>query len=171
MPRLFFAIPLDAACQQALGTVLQPLRPSFAGVRWLRPEDRHITLAFLGEVNDECVHCLLQALPLAVEPFDIMLDMLGRFPGARGRILAATGPAVPQLLALKAHAEAVIEQCGVPYAEKRRPLRPHVTLARWGGAFVSEVPTLPLSLTCRVQQVHLYLSEIVAEQRRYRVLG
>lgn len=171
MPRLFFAIPLDESCQQALGAVLQPLRAPLDGVRWLHAADRHLTLAFLGEVSEAHRQCLLQALPVSVEPFDIVLDALGRFPDARGRILAATGPAVPPLLALKRRVEAIIEQCAVPYAEQGRPLRPHVTLARWGGGFRAAVPALPLSIACRVERVHLYISEVVEGRRRYRVLG
>lgn len=42
---------------------------------------------------------------------------------------------------------------------------------RWGGGFRGAVPALPLSVTCHVQQVHLYISEVVEGQRRYRVLG
>ena len=171
MPRLFFAIPLDEPCQQALGAVLQPLRAPLEGVRWLQPADRHLTLAFLDEVSEPHRDCLLQALPLVAEPFEVVFDALGRFPDARGRILAATGPAVAPLLALKTRVETLIGQCGVPYAEQGRPLRPHITLARWGGGFRGVVPALPLSLTCRVQQVHLYISEVVEGQRRYRVLG
>jgi 2'-5' RNA ligase len=171
MPRLFFAIPLDEPCQNALGGVLQPLHAPLEGVRWLHPADRHLTLAFLGEVSEAHTQCLLQALPLHVEPFDIVLDALGRFPDARGRILAATGPAVPPLLALKSCVETVLGQCGVRYAEQGRPLRPHVTLARWGGGFRADVPALPLSIACRVDRAHLYVSEVVKGRRRYRVLG
>lgn len=170
MSRLFIGIPIDDDCQQQLDTLLLPLQAQWPGLRWQSRDNRHLTLAFLGEVGEEHAQRLLQAAPLPVVPFELALTAITRFPGAQGRILAATGAATQPLLALHRQLEQWLADCSVTYADQGRPLLPHVTLARLPAAFDGTLPLLRMVLALQVTWVHLYVSEQVDGRRVYRVL-
>lgn len=169
--RLFIAIPIDPVCQQQLDALLLPLQAPLASLRWQTRRNRHLTLAFLGQLPAAQAECVLQAMPLAVAPFELVLTALERFPTANGRIFAATAPASPPLLALQQQVAAVLAQCGIRCEDKGQPFLPHVTLARLPAACRAEVPRLPVRVPLQVQGAHLYVSEQVDGQRVYRVLG
>lgn len=169
--RLFIGIPMDDACQQQLDALLLPLQQALPGLRWQRRSNRHLTLAFLGEVAAQDAHCLLQALPREIAPFALSLTALERFPDERGRIFAATADASPALLALHQQVKAVLLQCGITDAECGRPLRPHITLARLPAAFHESLSPQAVDVPLQVSCVHLYVSEVVDGRRVYRALG
>lgn len=169
--RLFIGIPVDDDCQQQLDALLLPLQEPLAGLRWQLHSNRHLTLAFLGEVSAQDAQCLLQALPHEVVPFTLWMTALARFPDVRGKIFAATAEASPLLLALHQQVETVLVQCGITYAEQGRPLRPHITLARVPASFRTVLPQQTVALPLQVSRVHLYASEVIDGQRVYRMLG
>lgn len=169
--RLFIGIPVDEACQQQLDALLLPWQAPLVGLRWQRRSNRHLTLAFLGEVGASAAQQLLQALPRDVAPFSLRVTALARFPDAHGRIFAATADASAPLLALKQQVDAVLAQCGIPCAEQGRLLRPHITLARLPASFRQPVPMQAVDVLLQVSRIHLYVSEVANGQRVYRALG
>jgi 2'-5' RNA ligase len=134
--RLFFALwPADAQ-RRALTRVLREL-PAHRG-RESHPLDIHITLAFLGRVSNEQRYCVQQAAERARGvPFELVLDRIGCFPGAR--VLWCGADACPALLLdLVSSLTAGLEHCGFP--PERRTYRPHATLVR------NAVPTASMIL-------------------------
>ncbi len=95
----------------------------------------HITLAFLGEVEDSILETLGPALERTAaefEPFPLRLEGLGAFPNpGRPRVLwvGATGPGVETLKALHGAVARAAKECGCPPEDDR--FSPHVTLARF----------------------------------------
>lgn len=137
--RLFLAIDLPKrACWQLGQLVAEAPR----GVRPVRAGQLHLTLHFLGDVEDDSREALRRRLgELREEPFTIAIRGTGVFP-PRGRptVLWAGVAASPPLAELHAAAGRVIESCGLEV--ERRPYVPHVTLARL-------TPAVPRDWTAR----------------------
>jgi RNA 2',3'-cyclic 3'-phosphodiesterase len=102
-------------------------------VSWVAPENFHVTVKFLGRVEDTRVQSVIGALHTAVQghaPFDLEVGGLGAFPSAtRARVLWAgiTGGIDP-LAALAASVEDALAGLGFPRED--RAFSPHITLAR-----------------------------------------
>jgi 2'-5' RNA ligase len=126
MIRLFAALTLPDAVRERLSLVRAPLPDA----RWVPPENMHITLRFIGEVEPPVATEIDTALSrIAAPAFDIRLTELGIF-GSRGRVrtLWAGIEKNDALLRLQAKIEAASVQAGL--APEGRKFHPHVTLAR-----------------------------------------
>jgi 2'-5' RNA ligase len=125
--RLFLAIDLPKrACWQLGRLVAEAPR----GVRPVRQGQLHLTLHFLGDVDDEDREALCRRLgDVRQEPFTIAIRGTGVFP-PRGRpsVLWAGVAASPPLAELQAAVGRAIDSCDLEV--ERRPYVPHVTLAR-----------------------------------------
>jgi len=124
--RLFFALWPDAAVRRRLVELCAGL-PRHHG-REPHPEDLHLTLAFLGELDTERRGCAEAAADrVRAEPFLLRLDQVGYWP--RPRILWCGASECPEsLLGLLATLHHGLLRCG--FAPERRPFVPHLTLAR-----------------------------------------
>lgn len=126
MPRLFVALALPAELRAQLAL----LSGGIPGVRWVPPENHHLTLRFIGEVEVWRAQELDDALAAIRAPgFALSLHGLGLFEKA-GRVAALwVGAERSEPLAfLQSKVETALQRAGLP-AERRR-FAPHVTLAR-----------------------------------------
>jgi 2'-5' RNA ligase len=134
MPRLFAALSLPAG----LCTLLSLLRSGIPGVRWIEPEEFHLTLRFIGEVDGGFEDDIRTALALIEAPgFMLSLEGVGQFGDAKPHVLWAGVRADPALMRLTAKIEQTLQRIGLP-PETRRYM-PHVTLARLRGASPARV--------------------------------
>ena len=103
------------------------------GARWTGAESYHLTLRFVGEVDEGVAADIDDALAGVQMPsFDISLSGVGYFGnGKAARALWAGVPASESLLRLHAKIETAMQRTGLP-AEERK-YAPHVTLARLRG--------------------------------------
>ena len=124
--RLFIAIELPADLKMALGR----LRMDIPGARWVPMEQIHLTLAFLGEVDETTVERLTGKLAKIHAPgFKLCLSGTGCFPNRhRPRVLWVGLEPEPRLNDLVASVRSAVLACGIPQEE--RPFSPHITLAR-----------------------------------------
>jgi RNA 2',3'-cyclic 3'-phosphodiesterase len=128
--RLFVAIPIDAACQRALETLVSRLRSPGDGLRWTAPAGWHITLQFLGSATPEQCACVQQRLAtIRHSRFSIGLGVPTRFERA-GAFVVEVQPS-PELADLQLRVTMTTEPCG--FATEDRPYKPHITLARSKG--------------------------------------
>lgn len=130
--RLFVSIDPPAEALAALDADLGPTRSTAPhGLRWTRPEQWHLTLAFLGEVPDADVPALTSALGAVVGDGPISLRLAGG--GCFGNRLLWVGLAgdVHALRTLAAAVGAAAREGGVALGEDAA-YRPHLTLARAG---------------------------------------
>jgi RNA 2',3'-cyclic 3'-phosphodiesterase len=133
--RLFVAIalPEQAACE--LDDAVAPLRPAWPGLRWTGHDAWHLTLAFLGEVDEEVTGDLSVRLARAAgrhPRLPLSLASAGAFPSAgRARVLW-TGVKGDRrgMAALAASVAAGARRAGAPPASPSRRYEPHLTLAR-----------------------------------------
>lgn len=125
MPRLFAGIELPE--QTALG--LSMLRGGLPGGRWVDPENYHITLRFIGDVDGRTASDVADLLMrVRRRPFKLHLDGLGAFGGRKPRAIYARVAPTPELMALQMETEQTIQRSGLP--PEGRKFIPHVTLAR-----------------------------------------
>jgi len=124
--RLFAAIPLDEATRSQLSR----LTGGLPGARWSPPENLHVTLRFVGEVDEaqaEAFHTALEQVSAA--PFEMRVHGCGTFSsGHRTHTLWAGIEASEPLLRLQHRVEAAAQRAGLE-AETRK-YTPHITLAR-----------------------------------------
>lgn len=125
MLRLFIGIPVP----QTVAERLSLLASGLPGANWVPPENYHLTLRFLGEMDEGAAHDVDEALDLVTGPaFPLTLSGLGSFgTGHKQRALWADVMASDDLLHLQARVESALVRSGQP-AEGRK-FSPHVTLA------------------------------------------
>ncbi|MFW6085868.1 MAG: RNA 2',3'-cyclic phosphodiesterase, partial [Myxococcota bacterium] len=133
--RAFVAVPLEAGVERAVELLEQVrARCDRAGVRanWVRPENLHLTLAFLGGVEPSGVEAIAGALaPLSAHrSFAIELRGVGRFPPAgKPRVLwMGVGAGADRLEAIASEVADRLAPLG--FSPDCRPFHPHFTLAR-----------------------------------------
>lgn len=125
MPRLFTGLSLP----NNIVTVLSSVRGGLVGARWITPENFHITLRFIGDIDDSTAHEVFLILGrIERAPLAITIDGITVFGGDRPRALVAKIVPTPALIELQAEHERLMRRLGLP-AETRK-FTPHVTLAR-----------------------------------------
>jgi 2'-5' RNA ligase len=99
------------------------------GARWIEPENYHITLRFIGDVDDRVAEDVALLLgQVNRRGFELRLDGLDSFGGRKPRAVIACIPPVPALLELQAEHERIMRRIGLE--PEGRKYTPHVTLAR-----------------------------------------
>jgi 2'-5' RNA ligase len=134
MPRLFTAIEVP----KEIGMMLSMMRGGIHGARWISPENYHLTLRFIGDIDERTASEVAGMLDLVERPsFDLTVTGLDHFGGRKPRALFASVHPAPALVELQAEHERLMQRLGLP-PEGRR-FTPHVTLARLRDASVIEV--------------------------------
>ena len=125
--RLFVGLAIDEAVKETLERLTLRLRTKDDGLRWSTPDQWHVTLVFLGEVDDEARARLVREFAEVRQP-ELMLRMerLGVFE--RAGILHAEVEVSPELLRLYEAVASAVRRVGLEVEE--RPYRAHITLAR-----------------------------------------
>jgi 2'-5' RNA ligase len=144
--RLFVALEIPSTVRENLAALLKQLREISSQPRWVRPENLHVTLKFIGEVPPEKLGAIRQGLSSLHSNSPVKLEFrgLGFFPiEKRQRVFWAGINASPNLKILAADIESAAEKVGVPREE--RPFSPHLTLARF------QPPGLPEKLRSAIQ--------------------
>ncbi|MBT2213066.1 MULTISPECIES: RNA 2',3'-cyclic phosphodiesterase [Actinomadura] len=133
--RLFVALVPPPDVLDELEEAVRPHLGDIPELRWIRRELVHVTLAFLGDVDDRTLDRLLPRLERAVgrhERLSLSLAGAGAFPGSgtHARVLWTGLYGDRRALArLAASTAAAGRRAGTP-PDKHRSFRPHVTLAR-----------------------------------------
>jgi RNA 2',3'-cyclic 3'-phosphodiesterase len=126
MPRLFTGLEVPPE----VGAVLATLRGGLPGARWVELESYHVTLRFLGDIDDDLAEDVVAALGEARprDPVAVALDAVDAFGGDRPRALYARVVPDPALMDLQAEHERLVRRAGA--VPETRRFTPHVTLAR-----------------------------------------
>lgn len=134
MPRLFSGVEIPPSIAQRLNFV----RAGLSGARWIDPENYHLTLRFLGDVDGVVARDFMHGLgQIEARPFELRLDGLGSFGGRKPRAVFASIASSAPLLSLQRANERAARAAGVP--PEPRNYTPHVTVARLRGASPSAV--------------------------------
>src|SRR5215470_6090194 len=133
--RLFVALALPPEAASELDEVVAPLRPSWPELRWTGVDAWHLTLAFLGEVDEAVTSRLAHRMHNAARrhtPLSLSLAGAGAFPGPKRARVLWTGIQgdVGGLGHLADSVAAGARRAGAPPADSGRGYQPHLTLAR-----------------------------------------
>jgi 2'-5' RNA ligase len=133
--RLFVAVAVPEQVAGELEAAVAPLRSSWPSLRWTGIDVWHLTLAFLGEVNDVVAAGLADPLRIAAaEHARLALSLAGSgaFPGADRAHVLWTGVHgdLERLDDLAGSVAEAAKNEGAPPGEEGRVFQPHLTLAR-----------------------------------------
>lgn len=125
MPRLFTGIALPEDVRDGLAALETPL----PGARWVESDNLHLTLTFVGDVDNRSADEFAGLLAdIAMPAFELRLTGLGTFAGKDPKVIWAgvdDGSALERLARANARAARL-----AGLSPEGRPFRPHVTLAR-----------------------------------------
>ena len=125
MPRLFIGVEIPSE----IGQVLAMMRGGLPGARWIEPEHYHMTLRFIGDVDDIVAHEVASLLGrVKRSAFELRFDGLTSFGGRKPRAVVAAATPHPALLEAQAEQERMMQRIGLE--PDGRKFTPHVTLAR-----------------------------------------
>jgi RNA 2',3'-cyclic 3'-phosphodiesterase len=145
--RLFVALEIPSAVRENLAALLKFLRAISPQTRWVRPENLHVTLKFIGEVAETKIAAIRSALAGVRCDQVVTLDFrkVGFFPNEKHpRVFWAGIEASPNLITLAADIEMATEKLGI--LREKRSFSPHLTLARF------DPPRLEEKLRAAIQE-------------------
>jgi 2'-5' RNA ligase len=171
---VFVAVPVPDEVRHRLVAALGAAVEVIPG-KVVRPGNWHITLRFLGEIEEVACELLVARLDEAElgESFRLQWGGLGAFPRSPRATVLWIGPdrGLEALTALAAAVDGAVDRAGFPPEE--RPFNPHLTLSRIRPA--ADVSTLvektpPFGITMEVDRVTVYQSRLGSGGAAYRIL-
>jgi len=180
--RTFIAVDLGAGIRKSAVAFQKALALCGADVNWVEAENLHVTLNFLGEVDDKELHAVCRAVKKAVAkapPFKLRVNGLGAFPTPRRpkTLWAGITDGATDLAKLHGLIEGPLIEIGC-YRREDRPYTPHLTLGRIKGETDSETiaQELPKHMAWDgghtvIEQLLIFSSELRREGPTYSVVG
>jgi len=179
--RLFFAVPLSGEVRAIAHEAIERIPLDDPPWRWIPPRNYHITLKFLGEVEEPQLSPLVDAASRAAgafSPFELSFGRFGAFPSiSRPRVLFyAADLGSDELASLAGRVEEELISLG--FERERRRFRAHLTLARVRNRLSPEVqriletvPDLPGAALQRIERFVLMQSTLSRSGAHYDELG
>jgi len=181
--RAFLALALEPELRDRLASRIDDMRgePWSRSVRWVRPQNLHLTLRFLGDVPADSLQRLearLEPVVSRVPAFDLEICGLELSPSVkRPRLVVAHTAESRDLHLLAARIEDAVVAQGLP--AERRPFWPHITLGRVRRriAGAPKLDASPVGAGARIEWVTLYRSRleptgaVYSELARLRLRG
>lgn len=181
MVRAFVAVEVPGAVRSALSSVQDELRRRNVRARWVRPENIHLTLKFLGAIpvgHVPSVAGAMQAASAAHARFSVAVSGVGVFPGLRRpRVLwAGVSSRAAALTHLQRDLDAQLAVLGFP--KEGRSFRGHLTIGRFkagsdaglSAAVLGGIKDAPFG-ELEVRELVLFQSELQVDGPVYTVLG
>src|SRR5260370_28511276 len=110
MPRLFTGLEIPAE----VGQTLSNLRGGLPGARWIDPENYHVTLRFIGDIDGMSANEIASMLfRVNRKPFEVKLQGLTSFGGRKPRAVVATIAPSKPLIELHAALERLMQHIGL----------------------------------------------------------
>lgn len=177
--RLFIAIPvLQSKAVRYLGECRRVLEATRADVKWVSPAQYHCTVRFLGEVDDQRVDDLREAVNLcarATQPIDAALNGVGMFDRGRYPIVIRVDieDASGHLALLEKRLSSELAALGFP--RERRPFHAHLTLGRARSGRNADSLKVVIRrwsgcVPCRLDRLTLFESTLTHEGPIYRAV-
>lgn len=177
--RLFVALDIPDEMRRALRAAIDDFSRVCHGARWVRPEGIHITLKFIGHVEDAKLVNIQEALSgvRGGKNIEIAFRQFGFFPNdRRPHVFFVRVDAGPELRALAAEIETHLQPLGI--AKEARAFQPHLTLARFKSTDglpelrnkIASLPTLNFGGGV-VAEFHLYQSMLQSGGAVYAMLS
>ncbi len=169
MIRTFFAVDISDGQRQAVSSILDEFRKLDVHVKWVKPENLHVTLKFLGDTDEDTIPQICETVNSAIRgvpSFVFSLEDLGQFPNARNPrvIWAGIRDGYESLRALSGRINNAVKQLG--FKPGKRRFSPHLTIGRVKDnrnirTLMNEISVIDfVSETSLVSEVILYQSTL-----------
>jgi RNA 2',3'-cyclic 3'-phosphodiesterase len=180
--RTFIAVDPGKDLRSRCVAMQETLSRAGADVKWVEQENLHVTLLFLGEVDDRTVPAVCRTVALIAgrhEGFKLAVETVGCFPNPRRPrvVWAGVGSGTQELVALHDALEPPLQELGCYRREERR-YTPHITLGRVRGEQATEGLATALARkaswqagTVDVRELLILSSELRNDGPIYVVLG
>lgn len=132
MIRAFIAVEIAPDTITRIGAVIERLKPRSAAIRWVGAGNFHLTLKFLGNIDESQIEPIGAALFDALHLFPrltINAKGLGVFPNPRRPRVLWVGLVGNEIVSLQAKVELALTPLGIAPEEKK--FTPHLTIGRW----------------------------------------
>jgi 2'-5' RNA ligase len=131
--RTFIAVEADPSIRKSAAALIDRLRQSAADVKWVAPENLHLTVKFLGDVNADDVAAVCEAVERSVaevSPFELDFGGAGAFPNLRRpqTIWLGVREGNERMANLADRVERALKRFG--FRRETRQFRSHLTLGR-----------------------------------------
>jgi 2'-5' RNA ligase len=176
--RLFVALEIPASVRGNLADLIREFRALASQPKWVRAENLHITLKFIGEVPPHKLDAIRAALSAvrSAQPVELRFQGLGFFPNERRpRVFWAGMDAPGNLAPLAADVDRAITALGFP--QETREFTPHLTLARFDPPGISEPLRVAVERNkarefgmLRTREFHLIESKLKSTGAEYTTL-
>ncbi len=162
--RAFIALPLPELVRDHLRGLRERLLPYHFPLRWLPPENVHLTLKFLGDIPRDVVPALSAAMETAGRdgvPLSLAAKGIGVFPTVKkARVVwAGLKGETEALIRFQAILDKALAETGVP--PETRPFRAHLTLARTKGRVEPESLTSAMAELAGIETDPFIAGELV----------
>lgn len=132
--RTFAAVEIDAGTRSAAVALQRDLAKCGAAVKWVETQNLHVTLVFLGEVEDRELPAVCKAIGKVAAkepPFRLGIAGVGAFPNPRRpkTVWSGISDGTAELVRLHDGIETALEDLGA-YRREERAFTPHLTLGR-----------------------------------------
>jgi len=131
--RTFIAIELDKEIKDKISSMQDMLKQTNADVKWVKPENIHLTLKFLGEIDEkkaEKIKNILAELTKDKQIFEIMINELGAFPKLEFPRVIWIGIKQGAERALNIASELADKLVSIGFAKEKRKFSAHITIGR-----------------------------------------
>jgi len=178
--RMFIAIQIPSELKKAIGSLQDRFKSVVKGVSWVRTENIHVTLKFLGDTNEDRIQEIggkIEQAVSGIRPFRIEVKGVGAFPNLRRpRVIWVGAESNPAVL------ESIVENLDNELKELRvkpedRKFTAHLTLGRVkealdGAALAEKVQTLAqfVAGSFEVTAIELIKSELLPTGARYTTI-
>jgi 2'-5' RNA ligase len=130
--RVFIALKTSEEVKTELKQLQTRLKGIVDGVRWVRPDGIHITLKFLGEIEEKGLPCIYNAVSKAIEeipPFTVLFDGMGGFPDiVAPRVIWVGVRGGEEIERIAKRVEEELHLIGYP--KEKKGFTPHLTIGR-----------------------------------------
>jgi len=138
--RVFLAVDLDAKVKSGIASMIERLKGSNGALKWVKPENIHVTLYFFGEVTEkDCISLqqLLKKALKAIHPFTISVKGVAGFPSLlRPRVLwVGIDNPTKELETIYSLVSRHLQESTIGISRDTKGYTPHVTVARIKGPF------------------------------------
>lgn len=172
MIRVFIAIELSGALKESIEFYQTELKKHASGVRWVKPENIHLTLKFLGEIEPEKVEEIqrvLKTVPRDNPAFSLNIKDFGVFPNMSKPRVFWLGVELNAAV-INLHNTIETTLAGIGIMKDLRKFSPHLTLGRLKqphnmAALLSYIKEYPFT------SVRLNVSEFVLMQSKLKPEG
>ncbi len=180
--RTFLAIDLGPAIRKRLASLQKELSNDAPDVNWVEGENLHITLLFLGDIDEResiTVCRAAQQVTSSLPTFQVTMEGVGCFPNTRRPRVVWVGVSegADNLVKLHHELESKLEALGL-YRPEMRAYKPHVTLGRIKGEGPHDALVQALAKQqewaggeANVREVLVMSSEMTRDGPTYTILG